>query len=98
MSIEEDVANQVENQQQVSITTELQTMNVELHSGVESQNVEVAHSDSEDSTYERDAELPDRDEHSDAEAERQNVITRTEPRLSKYVKRHHPTNQIIGDK
>ena len=26
------------------------------------------------------------------------MITRTEPRLSKYVKRHHPPNQIIRDK
>ena len=24
--------------------------------------------------------------------------TRTEPRLAKYVKRHHPADQIIGDK
>ena len=24
--------------------------------------------------------------------------TRTEPRLSKYVKKHHPPEQIIGDK
>ena len=67
-------------------------MNVEL------QNEKNEHSNSEINTYERDAKTPHRDVHSDTEAERQNVVTRTEPRLSKYVKRHHLVDQIIGDK
>ena len=57
-----------------------------------------AHSDSEISANERDIELPDRDVYSDFDAERPNMETRTEPRLSKYVRRHHPVDQIIGDK
>ena len=73
-------------------------MNAKLHSDAELQNEENACSNSEISTYERDAKTPGRDVHSDTEAERQNVVTRTEPRLSKYVKRHHPADQIIGDK
>ena len=36
--------------------------------------------------------------HSDSDAERPNTETRTKPRLSKYVRRHHPIDQIIGDK
>ena len=36
--------------------------------------------------------------HSDSNAERPNIETRIEPRLSKYVRRHHPAKQIIGDK
>ena len=36
--------------------------------------------------------------HSDSEAERPNMETRIEPRLSKYVRRHHPTKQIIGNR
>ena len=57
-----------------------------------------AHSDSKISTHERDVELPDRDVHSDSDAERPNMETKTEPRLSKYLRRHHPTEKIIGDK
>ena len=73
-------------------------MNTELHSRAMLQNEENAHSDSEISTHGRDAEIPKRDAHSDSEAQRQNEITRTEPILSKYVRRHHPIDQIIGDK
>ena len=79
-------------------------MNVELHSGtelhlgVELQNEVEAYSNSEISVHERDVELPDRDVHSDLEVERPNEETRAEPRLSKYVKRHHSAAQIIGDK
>ena len=73
-------------------------MNVELHSNVELQNEGNAHSNFEISTHERDAKLPDRDVHSDSDVERLNIETRTEPRLSKYVRRHHPVEQIIGDK
>ena len=35
MPVDEDVLNQVENQQQVSVTTESHTMNVKLHLGIE---------------------------------------------------------------
>ena len=65
-------------------------MNVELHSNVGLQNKGNAHSSSEISTHQRDVELPNRDVHSDSDAERPNTETRTEPRLSKYVRRHHP--------
>ena len=61
-------------------------------------NEEDAHSDSKINTHERDAEILDRDVHSDFEAKRKNVETRAEPRLSKYVKRHHSVDQIIGKK
>ena len=77
------------------MTAESHTMNVELHSGIELQldanlqNEVEAHSDSEISVHEREAELPDRDVHSDSKAERPNEETRAKPRLSKYVKRHH---------
>ena len=73
-------------------------MNVELHSEAELQNEENSHFDSEISTHERYSELPERDVHNDSEVERPNMETRTEPRLSKYVRRHHLANQIIGDK
>jgi hypothetical protein len=71
-------------------------VNVELHSEAELQNEENAQSDSEDSIH--DEEQPDNEVHSDPESKRSNMETRTEPRLSKYVKRHHPAEQIIGDK
>ena len=64
-------------------------MNVELHSDVELQNDGNAHSDSEISTHERDEELPDRDVHYKSNAERPNMETRIEPRLERYVRRHH---------
>ena len=73
-------------------------MNVELHSNAKLKNKENAHSDFEISTHEREAKTPDRDAHNDTEVERQNRVTRTKPRLSKYVKRHHLVDQIIGDK
>ena len=63
---------------------ELQT-HAKLQSGAELQIEENAHSDSEVSTYGRDAKTYERDVHSDTEAERQ-------------IRRHHPTNQIIGDR
>ena len=50
------------------------------------------------SIHERVAKLLDREVHSDLEVERPNVEANTKPRFSKYVKRHHPTAQIIGDK
>ena len=70
----------------------------ELHSDVELQNEVEAHFDSEISVHERDGELPDRDVHIVSKVERKNEETRAKPRLSKYVKRHHPTTPIIGDK
>ena len=70
----------------------------ELHSNVELQNEENTHSDSEVSTHDRDVELPERDVHSDFEIERPNMETRTEPRLFKYVRRHHLAKKIIGNK
>ena len=36
--------------------------------------------------------------HSDSEAKRLNMETSIEPRLSKYVRRHHPNEKIIGNK
>ena len=35
---------------------------------------------------------------SDTKVERQNEVTRTKSRLSKYVKIHHPVDKIIGNK
>ena len=98
MPTKKDATNQVANQQQVSITAKSQSMNVKLHSDDKLQNEENAHSDSKISTHERDAKTPNKDVHIETKAERQNTVTRTKPRLSKYVKRHHPTDQIIGDK
>ncbi|MDF3675394.1 hypothetical protein, partial [Enterobacter hormaechei] len=96
MTAEEDDVNQIETQQQVSVSAESQPVNVELHSEAELQNEGNEQSDSEDGIH--DEEQPDNEEHSDPESERSNIETRTEPRLSKYVKRHHPAEQIIGDK
>ena len=62
-------------------------MNVELHSNFELQNEENAHSDSKVSIHDRDAKG---NMHSDSKVERPNEVTRTKPRLSKYVRRHHP--------
>ena len=73
-------------------------LETELHSDAKLQNERVAHSDSKVSVHERDVEIPDRNIHSDSEAERKNEETRAQPRLSKYVRRHHPTGQIIGNK
>ena len=73
-------------------------MNGKLHLEVELQNEENVHSNSKISTHEIDGELPNRDVHNDSEAERPNIETRIETRLSKYVKRHHLAEQIIADK
>ena len=73
-------------------------MNPRLHSDAKLQNEGNAHSNSKISTHERVGELLDRDVHSDSDVERPNMETRTEPRLSKYLRRHHPVEQIIGDK
>ena len=86
------------------MTIESHPVNVALHSGtklqlgVELQNEVETHYDSKISVHERDVELPKRDVHSDSKVERLNEQKKAEPRLSKYVKRHYPTAQIIGDK
>ena len=67
-------------------------MNVEL------QNIDNAHSNSENSTHEENEELPNGDMHGNLDAARNNMETRKEPVLAKYVRRHHPSDQIIGDK
>ena len=91
MPAEEDAKTQ----QQVFVTVESHTMNVELHLGIEPhsnaklQNEVQLHSNYEISVYERDADLHDKDVHSDLKVERPNEETRSEPRLSKYVKGHH---------
>ena len=96
MPTEEDIVNQVINQEQVSVSAKSHPVNVELHLGtelhsdVELQNEVNAHYDYEVGVYERNAEILDRDAHSDSKAERQNGETRAEPRLVKYVKRHNP--------
>ena len=64
-------------------------MNAELYLDVELQNEGNAHFDSKISTHEGDEELPDRDVNSDSDVGRPNIEIRTEPRLSKYVRRHH---------
>ena len=65
-------------------------MNIELHSNAELQNVENAHLDSKKNTHEGDEELPYGDMNGDLDVERTNMETRKEPRLAKYVRRHHP--------
>ena len=52
MPDEEDVANQIGNQQQISVPIESQLVNVELHSNTKLQNEGNAHSDSGISTHE----------------------------------------------
>ena len=69
-----------------------------MHLDAKLKNEGNAHSDSEISTHERDVDIPNRDVHSDSDAERPNMETRIKPRLSKYMRRHNPTDQIIGKK
>ena len=86
------------------MATKSHTMNVEFHSGTELPSgaklqIEAeVHSDSKISVHEMNVDLPDREVHSDSEVDRPIDESIAEPRLSKYVKRHHPTKQIIGDK
>ena len=110
MPIEEDFVNHIANQKHVSVTVESHAVNVELHLGielhsrtklhlgVELQNQVEAHYNSNITVHERDVELPSTELHSDSKVERPNVEARVEPRLSKYIKRHHHATQIIGDK
>ena len=73
-------------------------LGTELHLDVKLQNEVEGLFYSKISVHERDTKLPNKDVYSDSEVERQNEETRVEPRLSKYIKRHHPATQIIRDK
>ena len=83
MPNEGEVANQNVNQQQTSISVESQIVNAE------SQNAGNAHSNSKNNTHEGNEELCDGDMHEDSNGERNDMETRKEPRLKKYVRRHH---------
>ena len=94
MHSKEDATNQATSQQQVLVTVESQTMNVELHSRIElPSNVELQNEVEEhsNSKISGNNELPDKNVQNDSNIERSNEETRAKPRLSKYVKRHHPT-------
>ena len=71
--------------------TKSHTLNVKVHSriephlDVELQNEVEVHCNFEISVHERDAELPDKEVHSDLEVERPNAKARAEPRLSKLL-------------
>ena len=95
-----EVANQNDNQQQTSVSVESQIVNVELkmHLDAELYNIDNAHLDFENNTHEENEELPDGDMHGDSDVERNNMKIRKEHILEKYVRKHHPEDQIIGDK
>ena len=67
MPNEEETFNQVNVQQQVSVSVESHLVNAELHSQAELQNEENAHSEPEISTHDSDEELPDGGVQSDPE-------------------------------
>ena len=75
-------------------------MNVKLymHSDTELKNIENTHLDSENSTHEGNEELPNGDMHGDSNVERTTMEKRKELVLEKYVRRHHPSDQIIINK
>ena len=98
MLADEEVANPIVNLQIFLVSSESQPVNFELHLDVELQNEENVHSDSKVSMHGRDVELLERDVHSEFEVERPNMKIRKEPRLSKYVRRHHLAKKIIGNK
>ena len=56
------------------------------------------HSNSKERIHEENEELPNEDMHHNLYIERNNMETRKEPVLEKYVRRHHPVDQIIGNK
>ena len=62
MTVEDNAANQVGNQQKTLVSTESKLVNVELHLEVELQNVENEHTGSDNSIHERNDELPDEEE------------------------------------
>ena len=69
-----------------------------MHLDAELQNIDNAPSDSENSTHEENEKFPDGDMHDNSDIEQNNMEIRKEPILAKYVRRHHPKEQIIGDK
>ena len=69
-----------------------------MHSDAELQNIDNAHLDSQDNTHEENEEFPDGDMHDNSDAEQNNMETRKELVLAKYVRRHHLVDQIIRDK
>ena len=95
-----EVATQNDNQQQNPVSVESQTVNAELqtHSDAELQNRENVHSDSKNNQHEGNEEMPDENMYEDSDSDKDNMKTRKEPILAKYVRRHHPVDQIIGEK
>ena len=76
-------------------------MDFKLHSRVELQSKAKGHSDTEINLNERNVKLPNREVYNESRIqlhERPIVERSVEPRLLKYVKRHHPAKKIIGDK
>ena len=69
-----------------------------MHLDDELQNIDNAHLDLEDNTREENEKFPNENMHDNSDAERNNIEIRKELVLAKYVRRHHPTNQIIGNK
>ena len=95
-----EIATQNDSQQQNPVSAESQTVNAELQTHLEAklQNTKNDHSDSENFQHERSEELPNENIHEDSDSERNDMQIRREPVLAKYVRRHHPEDQIIGDK
>ena len=95
-----EVANQNDNQQQTSVSTKSQKVNAErqMHSDAKLQDTGNARLDLVDSTHEENEEFFDGDMHDNSDAKRNDMETRKEPVLEKYVRIHHPVDQIIGDK
>ena len=94
-----EVATQNNNQQQNPISVESQIVNAKLqkHSEVKLQNTENAHSDSKNCQHEGNEEVLDENMHEDSDFERNDMQTRKELVLAKYVRRHHLAEQIIGN-
>ena len=71
---------------------------LQIHSEAKLQNTKNVQLDLENSTHEENEEFPNGDTYDNLDVERNNMETRKEPILAKYVRRHHPADQIIGDK
>ena len=65
---------------------------LQMHSNVELQNTDNKLLDLEDSTHEKNEEFLDGDMHDNSDAERNNMETRKELVLEKYIRRHHPAD------
>lgn len=74
--------------EKVSVIAATHTMNAESHWDIELQTIAELQS--------KNVEVPEKEVHSDSEVEQ--IIAEERRRLSKYVRRHHPIEQIIGDK